>query len=100
MTRPWSKRAAELFETEGPYADFAAWQEWISHRDKDGVLQDVPLVFIAWMYAAMCELCDREPPLQNIICELLDRTFPPGEPNGWLLLKWKKDAVVVFKGLL
>jgi len=29
---PWSARAAELSETEGVYADYAAWQEWAAEQ--------------------------------------------------------------------
>jgi len=27
---PWESRADSLRESEGPYADFAAWEEWMS----------------------------------------------------------------------
>ena len=29
---PWWGRADELFEKEGHYADFVAWQEWMSQQ--------------------------------------------------------------------
>ena len=30
VVMPWSSRAEDLRETEGPYADYAAWSEWFS----------------------------------------------------------------------
>lgn len=36
MERPWSKRAEELAESEGYWADYAAFWEWFD--EKDGTL--------------------------------------------------------------
>lgn len=38
-TAPWSKRADELFDVEGPYADFAAFEEWFKARGLDELLE-------------------------------------------------------------
>jgi hypothetical protein len=38
---PWSARAAELETTEGPYADFVAFEEWFA-RESDRHCQLLP----------------------------------------------------------
>lgn len=30
--RPWAERTAELEETDGAYADYSAWEEWMGKR--------------------------------------------------------------------
>lgn len=37
--RPWAKRAEELEPVEGHWADYAAWQEWLSRKMGD-IFQD------------------------------------------------------------
>ena len=57
MPRPWSERADELQATEGPYCDFAAWEEWADERG----LFDIDLSSACdrtELYAAMRELAD------------------------------------------
>jgi hypothetical protein len=66
--RPWARPAEELFEKEGPYADYSAWEEWIQDRLDDfypGSCWATEESFdemdagskIAWYYL-MCKLAD------------------------------------------
>lgn len=66
--RPWAKRAEELFEKEGPYADYCGWEEWIQSRLDNfypGCCWATEESFdemdsgskIAW-YSLMCDLAD------------------------------------------
>lgn len=61
-TRPWEKRAEELFEAEGPYADYAAWWEWLTGKlAEDGspeCLDECDEIDKATIYAIMCDLAD------------------------------------------
>ena len=57
---PWSGRASELQESEGPYADFAAWTEWFSAWLERQPID--PGIYLgesekAFLYAAFCEAC-------------------------------------------
>lgn len=66
MTRPWAKRAEELQEQEGMYADIVAWEEWV--QEKLGVWESTAgdelwdeMSLANWnvrLYSIMCELCD------------------------------------------
>jgi len=64
--RPWAKRAEELFEREGPYADYAAWCEWLEEalcrtdlgRDMHEVLTESTTTEMTALYALMCDLAD------------------------------------------
>lgn len=33
VVMPWSKRAEQLLESEGPYCEYAAWREWMAQFD-------------------------------------------------------------------
>ncbi len=60
--RPWEKRAEELFESEGPYADYAAWDEWLVSRlasdDATELFDGFGEIDKAVIYAIMCDLAD------------------------------------------
>ena len=57
--RPWSKRAAELYEKEGHWADYAAWQGWLqTELDDDMVLDNMDGVTQSRLYLACCKLAD------------------------------------------
>lgn len=63
--RPWAKRADELFEREGMYADYAAWREWIANaisKDHDDILDVLdeasPSAYAIALYSIMCDLSD------------------------------------------
>jgi len=40
METPWSDEADRLFETEGHYADFVAWERWVSMPHHGSYLHD------------------------------------------------------------
>lgn len=60
--RPWSDRAAALLATEGDYADFAAWQEWLettaTHNVDRQVMSGMLTADQVRLYAVMCDLAD------------------------------------------
>lgn len=59
MKRPWAKRAEELLEKEGHYADFSAWEEWFREQDQyaDDILNDI-VGNAAFLYAIFCNVYD------------------------------------------
>lgn len=69
---PWNARAKELEETEGPYCDYTAWEEWIRKQlgefyGCDSVWQPLD-AFDEWMiaekvalYAIMTDLVEKHP---------------------------------------
>lgn len=56
--RPWSARGEELFEREGHYADFVAWEEWVSEHDEHGVLDGILTIDKVFVYSMMCDAID------------------------------------------
>ena len=58
--RPWANRTKELKEKHGPWADYAAWEEWFARLDDDlpegteiiaDVLDYTQMAFLySWMY--------------------------------------------------
>lgn len=65
MPRPWSKRADELEPTEGVWADYAAFKEWLSAQetrlDAEGMfdaINDSAGADGVKLYCLMCDLAD------------------------------------------
>lgn len=60
--RPWAKRARELDESEGAYADFAAWKQWLEKSFADWGVEDDEFIETythdVHLYAIMCDLAD------------------------------------------
>lgn len=64
--RPWAKRAEELFESEGYYADHAAWEGWLERllsrtdlgRDLHELLENETTTEMVALYTIMCDLAD------------------------------------------
>lgn len=65
--RPWAKRARELDEREGAYADLAAWAEWIEEPMHQF---DCSVEFI--------EQCQHETALYVLMCDLADGSGEDG----------------------
>lgn len=68
--RPWAKRAEELAAKEGPYADYAAWEEWITAQLESfypvetcdrtlEAFQDMAIIERVAFYSLMCDLADK-----------------------------------------
>ena len=66
--RPWHQRSIELAELHGPYADFAAWQDWLSSQLKQSThgivcsVEEMDLESgsdIVFLYSAFCVAADQ-----------------------------------------
>ena len=77
---PWGIRAAELEPTEGVYAGYVAWKEWIqSQTALDDLFEDVDEIAAANLYGAFVSAIDftAPRPLTVIVQELEKLSNPP-----------------------
>lgn len=59
--RPWSKRADELRETESPFHELTAWNEWLeawSDQQSEHLKMQLDVLDNVPLFAAFCAACD------------------------------------------
>ena len=60
MSVPWDERAEELAETEGPFADFTAFCEFMAGREEDlGWWDELGALDQSLVYSLVREMVDR-----------------------------------------
>lgn len=73
MPRPWAKRADELVEKEGHWADYAAFEEWFDSQNNAGITEVFSIgsfetIEKVSIYLTCCNLADgtaRELPVKG-----------------------------------
>jgi hypothetical protein len=75
MNRPWEKRAEELFAREDMWADYVAFREWFSARERAlvnpgdilEILDKQPTIDPINLYCIFCDLFDSMPDMPEYV---------------------------------